>query len=162
VAGAALKWGGFDKALDKFQAKLANQKGALFDALGEALVSGTVQRFKDEQDPEGKAWAPVARPGKILTDTARLRNSIDYAIAGDTILAGSNAMYALIHQKGGTITPKKGKYLKFKVGGKGGKGGNWISAKQVTIKARPYLGISKSDWEEIAATIRDFIGGAFK
>jgi phage gpG-like protein len=98
----------------------------------------------------------VARSGKILTDTARLRNSIDYAVAGDTILVGSNAVYALIHQKGGEIKPVHKKALKFKVGDK------WIVAKKVTIKARPYLGISKADWEEIEETIREFIGGAFQ
>lgn len=156
ASGATMKWGGFDKALDTLQAKLASQKKALMEACAEALVSGTLKRFQDEQDPQGKPWAPVARPGKALTDTARLRNSIDYAIAGDTILVGSNVVYALIHQMGGTIVPKKGKYLKFKVGGK------WVNAKQVTIKARPYLGVSKEDWEEIEATISDFISGAFQ
>jgi phage virion morphogenesis protein len=155
ASGAAMQWGGLDKAMDKFQKKLAGQKKALMDACGEALVSGTLKRFEDEEDPHGKPWAPVARSGKILADTARLRNSIDHAVAGDTILVGSNVVYALIHQKGGTIQPVNKKALKFKVGGK------WISAKQVTIKARPYLGISKADWKEIEETIRDFIGGAF-
>jgi phage gpG-like protein len=65
-------------------------------------------------------------------------------------------IYALIQQKGGVIKPVKKKTLKFKVGGK------WVSAKQVTIKARPYLGISKEDWREIGDTISDFIAGAFK
>jgi len=155
--GATLNWGGFDKALDSLQDKLANRKGDLMKACAEVLVSGTLKRFRDEEDPEGKPWAPVARPGKALTATARLQRSINSAIAGDTILVGSNLIYALIHQKGGTIRPKAGKYLKFQL-----PGGNWISAKQVTIKARPYLGISKEDWAEIQATIRDFIGGAFK
>jgi phage virion morphogenesis protein len=156
TSGATMKWGGFDKALDKFRSVLANQKKALMEACGEALGSGTLKRFQDEEDPEGQHWAPVARSGKILTDTARLRKSIDYAVAGDTVLVGSNVVYALIHQKGGEITPKKGKYLKFKVGGK------WVNAKKVTIKARPYLGISKADRQEIEETIRDFVGGAFQ
>jgi phage virion morphogenesis protein len=155
--GATLNWGGFDKALDKLQDNLANKKKALMDACAEVLVSGTLKRFRDEQDPEGRPWAPVARPGKILTDTSRLQRSISSAIAGDTILVGSNLIYALIHQKGGTIRPKAGKHLKFRL-----PDGNWVSAKQVKVKARPYLGISKEDWAEIEATIRDFIGEAFK
>jgi phage virion morphogenesis protein len=154
-SGASMRWGGLDAALDKFQDMLASQKKTLLEACGEALVSGTLQRFIDEEDPEGNKWAPIDRSGKILTDTARLRNSIDYAIAGDTILVGSNVIYALIHQTGGTIKPKTKKALKFKIGDK------WIVAKQVTIKARPYLGISKGDWKEIADTISDFVGGAF-
>jgi phage virion morphogenesis protein len=159
-SGASMRWGGFDKALDKFQDVLANQKKALLEACGDALVSGTLKRFQDEEDPQGNDWAPVARSGKILTDTARLRNSIDSAVAGDTVLVGSNVIYALIHQKGGVIKPVKKKALKFRVGK--GKGGKWVSAKQVTIKARPYLGISKEDWQEIGETISDFMGGAFR
>jgi phage virion morphogenesis protein len=159
-SGASMKWGGFDKALNKFQDALANQKKALLEACGDALVSGTLKRFQDEEDPQGQKWAPVARSGKILTDTARLRNSIDSAVAGDTVLVGSNVIYALIHQEGGVIKPVNKKSLKFKVGK--GKGGKWVSAKQVTIKARPYLGISTEDWQEIGETISDFIGEAFR
>ena len=151
-----MDWGGLDTALKKFQDALAHQKQDLMEALGDALVSGTLKRFEDEEDPEGKKWEPVARSGKILTDTARLRNSIDSAVAGDTVLVGSNVKYARIHQKGGVIKPVKKKALKFKVGGK------WVYAKKVTIKPRPYLGISKDDWREIADTISDFISGAFE
>ncbi len=163
-----MSWGGLDKALDKFQAILTNKKQDLLESCGEALVTGTVQRFMDEEDPEGNKWEPSGRAwqkglghatrkatknrkgrrfkadsgnfGKTLTDTARLRNSIDYAVAGDTVLVGSNAAYALIHQKGG-------------MAGRGHK---------TRIPARPYLGISKNDWEEIEGAIQDFIVGAFK
>lgn len=38
------------------------------------------------------------------------------------------------HEKGGTIKPKNGKYLRFQIDGK------WIMARSVTIPARPYLG----------------------
>ncbi|KKN39096.1 hypothetical protein LCGC14_0746920 [marine sediment metagenome] len=41
--------------------------------------------------------------------------------------------YALIHELGGRIVPKKAKVLRFKVDGQ------WRSAKEVTIPARPYL-----------------------
>lgn len=155
--GATMKWGGFDKALDKLQGKLAGQKKALMEACGEALVSGTVKRFADQKDPQGKPWASTRRGGKILNDSARLRNSIDYAVAGDTILVGSNVKYALIHQKGGVIKPKNKKILHFKT-----PDGKDVFVKSVTIPARPYLGVSKEDWAEIEATIKDFIGGAFE
>ena len=159
-SGVSMKWGGLDKALDKFQEALANQKQDLMESLGDALVSGTLKRFEEEEDPQGNKWASVARSGKILTDTARLRNSIDSAVAGDTVLVGSNVKYARIHQLGGTVKPVNKKALKFKTGK--GKGAKWAQAKQVTIPARPYLGISKDDWKEIEETISDFIGGAFK
>jgi phage virion morphogenesis protein len=156
TSGATLKWGGFDKGVNNFLDKVQNQRRALLEACGDALVTGTLKRFEQEKAPDGSNWAPVDRSGKILTDTARLQRSIDSAVSGDTVLVGSNLVYALIHQKGGEIRPVKKKSLKFKVGGK------WINAKKVTIKARPYLGISKEDWEELADTIHDFINGAFE
>ena len=174
ASGVRMNWGGLDTALLR-AAKALSDRQALLEACGEALVSGTLKRFEDEEDPEGKKWEPSARAwergighaarkatkkrkgrrakagsgnfGKTLTDTERLRKSIDSAVAGDTVLVGaktvklgSNTAYAHIHQ----------------MGGQAGRG------RKVKIPARPYLGVSKDDWEEIEGTIGDFIGGAFK
>ena len=49
---------------------------------------------------------------------------------------GSNLKYARIHEEGGVIKPKKGKYLKFTVGGK------TIFTESVTIPKRPFLSSS--------------------
>jgi len=50
-------------------------------------------------------------------------------------------IYALIHEKGGVIRPKKGEFLTFQPGRKAGtaavKGGPWVRVRQVTIPARP-------------------------
>jgi phage virion morphogenesis protein len=155
-------------ALDKLQEKLAHQKRTLMEACGDALVSGTLKRFDEEKDPEGKAWEPSARAwekglghaarkatknrkgrrfkaasgnyGKTLTDTARLRNSIDSAVAGDTVFVGSTVKYARIHQMGG-------------MAGKG---------RKVKIPARPYLGVGEEDREEVIETIREFLAGTLK
>jgi phage virion morphogenesis protein len=173
ASGVAMKWGGFDKAINKFSKKLKQQKGLLLEAIGEALVSGTIKRFQDEEDPEGNKWQPSRRTlaagskkaavkrdakgrilkgsgkiikkgrkggGKTLTDSARLRNSITSDVEGDTVLVGSNVKYSRIHQKGG----KAGKKHKS------------------VIPARPYLGMSKADRQEVADTINDFFSGAFK
>ncbi|MDR1398107.1 MAG: phage virion morphogenesis protein [Desulfarculales bacterium] len=172
-SGVSLKWGGFDKALNKFSKKLKSQKAILLEAVGEVLVSGAIKRFQDEEDPKGNKWKPSQRTmamktqksavkrdakgrilkgsgkilkkgrkggGKTLTDTARLRNSITSEVNGDSVLVGSNVKYARIHQLGG-------------MAGKGHK---------ITIPARPYLGISKEDRQEVADTINDFFSGAFK
>lgn len=159
-SGCSLNWGGFDKAMLKAAQKLGN-KQALLDSVGEALVSGTLARFDAEEDPEGNKWEPSRRAqeegGKTLSDTAILRRSIEYATTGDKVMVGSNQPYALIHQKGGTIKPKKAKKLVFK-----GSGGKKVFAKEVTIPARPYLGVSADDMEEVQATIADFLAGAFK
>lgn len=158
--GVALNWGGFDKALGKAAHKLGDTQ-ALMESVGEALVSGTLKRFSDQEDPQGKQWEPSARAaeegGETLTKTAALRNSIDYAATSDKVMVGSNLPYARIHQKGGTIKPKKAKKLVFK-----GRGGKKVAVDEVTIPARPYLGVSPDDMKEVRETISDFLAGTFK
>lgn len=157
--GAAINWGGLDKALGKATHTLGNTQ-ALMSSIGEALVSSTLERFEAEEDPKGNPWEPSARAaegGKTLTDTARLRRSIDYAATADKVMVGSNLAYARIHQLGGTITPKKAKKLVFK-----GHGGKKVAVDQVTIPARPYLGVSEDDKDDVRETMADFLAGAFK
>lgn len=141
-AGVSLNWGGFDKVIGAAKSKAANTKKALMANVGEALVSSTIMRFDAEQGPDGQKWKPskraAAEGGKTLTDTARLRKSIDYAATPAKVMVGSNVVYARIHQ----------------LGGKAGKG--------VTLPARPYLGVSKDDMEEVKAILADFLAGTFK
>lgn len=158
--GVSLNWGGFDKALGKAAHKLGNTR-ALMESVGEALVSGTLKRFQDEEDPTGTKWPKSKRAakegGQTLTNIGTLRKSIDKIATSDKVMVGSNLPYARIHQKGGTVKPKKGKYLKFK-----GLDGKDVFVKEVTIPARPYLGVSKEDMEEVRETVADFLKGAFK
>ena len=114
---------------------------SMLNAIGEALVSGTLERFANEESPDGKKWEPSGRAwtqglksrrgrmGKTLQDTGRLRSSIDYAVTADSVLVGSEVEYARIHQMGG-------------------RAGRGHTAK---IPARPYLGVSKADKAEIKA-----------
>lgn len=158
--GASLNWGGFDKAMSNAAKKMANKK-LLMATIGESLVSGTIKRFADEEDPQGKKWEKSERAksesGVTLTETGRLRKSIDYAATPDKVMVGSNIAYARIHQFGGTIKPKGKKSLKFK-----GLDGKDVFVKQVDIPARPYIGVSKQDMDEVRATIKAFLAGAFK
>lgn len=73
--------------------------------------------------------------------TGVLEGSIDIAegaaVVGDGVegLWGSkDVLYALIHELGGTITPKKARALKFQL-----PDGSFRIVKSVTIPARPYL-----------------------
>lgn len=158
--GVSLNWGGFDKALFKAGHKLGNTQ-ALMESVGEALISGTLKRFDDEEEPTGKKWPKSKRAtkegGQTLTNVGTLRKSIDKIATPDKVMVGSNLPYARIHQKGGTIKPKKGKYLKFK-----GLDGEDVFVKEAKIPARPYLGVSKEDMEDVRETMADFLAGAFK
>lgn len=142
-AGVSLNWGGLDKAIGNAVKNMANHQ-ALMNSVGEALVSNTIDRFQKEETPEGAQWEPSGRAsnesGQTLTDTARLKKSIDYAATSDLVMVGSNTVYARIHQLGGQT-------------GKGHK---------VTMPARPYLGVSKADMEEVKSILHDFLAGAFK
>ena len=141
--GVSLNWGGFDKALSKAGHKLGDTQ-ALMESVGDALVSGTLKRFDAEEEPTGKKWPKSKRAakegGQNLTDKAFLRRSIDYAATPEKVMVGSNLPYARIHQ----------------LGGKTGKG------HKVDMPARPYLGVSKEDMEEVRETMADFLAGAFK
>lgn len=142
--GVALNWGGFDKVVGKASSKMGDTKKALMASIGEALVSSTLKRFDAEEGPDGKPWQPskraAAESGKTLTNTARLRKSIDYAATASMVMVGSNVVYARIHQ----------------MGGKAGKG------HKLTVPARPYLGVSKEDMEEVKAILAEFLAGTFK
>ncbi len=151
-SGVSLNWGGLDRLVERGGKRLAAQRRNLLNAVGETLVSGTLERFENEEDPEGKKWEPSGRAweqgvkgrrgrmGKAVQDSGRLRSSIDYAVMQDGVLVGSNVEYARIHQ----------------MGGKAGRG------RKVTIPARPYLGISKEDREEVEALITDYMEDCFK
>ncbi|WP_302616415.1 phage virion morphogenesis protein [uncultured Desulfovibrio sp.] len=142
--GVALNWGGFDKVVGKASSKMGDTKKALMASIGEALVSSTLKRFDAEEGPDGKPWQPskraAAESGKTLTNTAELRKSIGYAATASKVMVGSKAGYARIHQ----------------MGGKAGKG------HKLTVPARPYLGVSKEDMEEVKAILAEFLAGTFK
>lgn len=149
-SGVSLNWNGFDRAVNGLASRSASAKTVLMAEIGEALVSGTIDRFTKGEDPEGHTWEPSGRAwaegvddggfGKTLVDTARLRNSIDYAAAPDALAVGSNVVYARVHQ----------------LGGKAGRG------RKVTIPARPYLGVSKADMEEVQSILAEFLAQPFK
>jgi HK97 gp10 family phage protein len=73
---------------------------------------------------------------KGLIDTGRLRASVvTQALSHKTVVVGvQNLVYAAIHEFGGVIKPKNGSYLRFKT-----KDGNWVTTKEVTMPARPYM-----------------------
>jgi phage virion morphogenesis protein len=129
----------------------------LMDRIGQALVSSTMERFETEQAPDGARWAPSLRArtegGKTLTKSAVLRGSITHIFRGDQVEVGTNVLYAGIHQEGGTIRPKRSGRLTFRLPG----GLGFRSVAQVVIPARPFLGVSPDDEEEIVAQAEDYL-----
>lgn len=127
-------------------------------AIGVGLVASTHMRFVTQTDPEGNAWealnpiyAQDKRNARILTESGRLRNSINARASSDEVLVGSNLIYAAPHQFGAVIKPVSAPFLRFRMGG------NLIKADSVTLPARPFLGISSDDEAMIAETVFGFV-----
>ena len=107
--------------------------------------------------PDGTAWQPNWAGTPILLETGRhLHDSIASNSWGDGGEWGASWEYAHVHQEGMVITPKNGAALKFWFQ----KGGfvEFVMAKQVTIPARPFVGVSAGDAQKIRELVTDFLG----
>lgn len=142
-------------ALDKLQHL---DTAPLMRRLGERIQAFTQDRFDEQKSPDGKLWdklnpdyaktKPAHNRDKILTSSGDLHDYIHWQLLNaQTVLVGSNAKYAAIHQFGGTIRPKRGKALSF--------GGRFF--RSVKIPARPFLGISAKDKKEIREIVIDWV-----
>ena len=136
-------------------------KKSLNAALAETTRESTLERFRQSRDPSGKRWKTSIRAantgGKTLIATAQLRNSIKSYSDETGFAVGTNAKHTATHQfgePGRTIRAKTTRGLRFQVGGR------WVTKKQVKVKipARPFLGLSEGDMQEIKATVEEFIG----
>ena len=131
-------------------------KAGINNAIAEGLRTSTIERFQAEKSPEGKKWKQSIRAreegGKTLTKSTALRSSIRSDSSADGLAIGTNDIRAATHQFGDTriIKAKRKKALRFRVNGR------WVSKKEVkvTIPARPFLGVSEEDEEEIKELLR--------
>ncbi len=131
--------------------------------IGLALVQVVQERFRDERDPFGQPWAPlspayaaVKRGNHILTRSGLLMRSITFRASVDEVAVGSNRVYAAIHQFGGTIVPKNGKALVFRLGSR------VVRAKSVTIPQRPYLGFGPADRRAVLQVLEAAVQSALE
>lgn len=130
-------------------------------ALAQAMRESTLERFRQGKGPDGRRWRESKRAiregGRTLVQTAQLRNSIHAYSDASGFAVGTNAKHASTHQfgePGRIIRARRKKVLRFQYNGK------WVSKKQVTVKipARPFLGLSEEDMQELKETVEDFIG----
>lgn len=167
---------------------------ALGNRLGTAMVAETRARFLTATAPDGSRWQPLARPrpdggSRPLLDTGVLRASITYRAEPDAVVVGSNSPYAGLHQSGGTVRPRSGKYLAIpltreakragsprRMSGlqfrpsKGGRAGvlvgvggvaQYALVKSVTVPARPFVGVSAELAETLAGVAADYYGDLY-
>lgn len=157
MAGVSFRLEGADEALQKLGAAAARLEHPmpLHDLIGAMLTTSTQQRFEAERDPDGNPWPPSIRAlttgGKTLTDSALLRNSMTHEATDTGVAVGTNALYAAIHQFGGTIRPKTASKLVFEVAGQ------TVFVDQVTIPRRAFLGLDEADKKEIIEIAEDYV-----
>lgn len=123
------------------------------------LADETRERFETGRAPDGTPWTPSRRVqedgGQTLVLSGDLLGSIredwtaDSAAAGPEASGGA-AIYALIHQRGGTIVPRNGRALAF--------GGRLVA--RVVMPKREYLGFTDADADYSVAVLLDHLGGA--
>jgi phage virion morphogenesis protein len=152
-----------NQALHALQEKVINLRPVLLK-IGELLQESTEDRLNSGKnvDPTGKPWVTLQpwyqeqkkrNQGKILSLNGHLADSINHdVINGNTVIVGTNKEYAAIHQFGGVIRPKTAKALN--VGGR--------AVKKVTIPARPFLGVSNQDKENILDAVLDHMAAAWR
>jgi len=134
-------------------------KAGIMNAIAEGLRTSTMERFQAQETPEGTKWNPSIRARetgeKTLIRTSALRTSIKAEADSTGLAVGTNLIYAATHQFGDerTIRAKNGKYLKFKIGD------HFVSkpSVRVNIPARPFLGISRQDDEDIREMLEDIV-----
>ena len=109
--------------------------------IGSMMAASTDFRFEAGEAPDGTKWEPSQRAieegGMTLVDKAHLRNSIEYFAGPGEVEIGTSTIYAAIHQSGGLT----------------GRGHS------VDMPARPFLGMSDQDADNVVAILSDYLGG---
>lgn len=126
---------------DKLKAGLSNVEHNYPQATEQAMRAATLKVAATAK----RDYLSGPRPDKLGVVTGRLRNSIMTQVrgSGGTVqgIVGTSIIYAAIHEYGGTILPVSSDYLRFFFE----KAGHWVSLKQVTIPARPFLSTALRD-----------------
>lgn len=132
-----------------------------------------------------KSWRASHEGGQTLSGPRRrLRNSITYDAQAGSVAVGTNVVYAAIHQFGGIIRAKAGPFLSIPVTPAARAAGSprnmaglhvaqtlkgqfmlvdakgvtqYLLRAQVTIPARPFLGVSDGDRTEIVGVVERYL-----
>jgi len=150
---------GDDSAVLSALSKLAldrDDKTALLNEIGVNLVENARLRFSDQVAPDGTPWQPSLRAinqgGDTLRDTGTLLASLTHAVLSEGVEYGTNVPYAATMHFGDTIRASAAPYLTFRV-----PGGGWAKKKEVTIPARPFLGLDSDDEQMVVDIIGNFL-----
>lgn len=144
----------FDGIFKKLRPIFDFNADELMTAIGSLGDSQTRRRIEEEKTaPDGTPWKPNNEGTSILMESGQhLLASLAWTASSDQAEWGATWEYAHVHQDGAVIVPKDAKALFFSVGGRP------ITAKKVTIPARPFVGISSENEREIIELVTDHFG----
>lgn len=150
-----LEGGDFDSVFLRLKPIFEFEPAGLMTAIAAMGESQTRRRISEEKTaPDGSAWKPNIEGTSILMETGQhLLQSIASESSTDAAEWGATWEYAHVHQDGMVIKPRNGKALMFMVGGK------MVSVRQVTMPARPFVGLSEDNRQEIEDLVTDVLGG---
>ncbi len=177
-------------ALKRLLGKLrGDDQEVVFAQMGEYLMRSTRERAAREEGPDGAKWRALSpayarqkgkkRPGVPMGkfDFHMLGDQFAYQVDTQGLLLGTNAPYGARFHFGGTSHhAAHSRKLAFgkdrangmktfaRAGSKDVDHEKWatVEAYDVTQPARPWLGVSKADEEELQAIVMDHIGEAFE
>lgn len=118
--------------------------------IGGLIQSQTERRIEEDRaSPEGEAWVPWSetyaasrhKGNRLLQASGAFRDSIAWDLTGDELRVGSNMVFAALHQFGGTDDMAPG---------------------PAAVPARPYLGLSAADIQEIEDAMGDWIASVMQ
>lgn len=162
------------------------QPRSFYQAIGNHMVASTGENFLAETTPDGTPWTPLKpatikarqRRGRsglgILRERGRLKGSISFQLEEGGVRIGSPVAYAAIHQFGGTIERLARQGSIFRRQNKDGSFGRRfakrknktsvatavsIGAHQITIPARPFLGVGPGDVDDILRLAEQWLTG---
>ena len=179
TASPALK-----KAMREMQ---GDGRAAMLEDMGELLVLTTRERQEREVSPDGSAWRALSpaykrykqkkRPGvKILKfDFHMMGDQFSFQVAADALYVGTNAPYGAVHQFGHTFERKaRTQDMHFRRGDDGKVGTRFVPRSksnvtrkanvpehQIVIPARPWLGLSQDDGEQMLTIAAKHLRGMF-
>lgn len=174
------------EGLDRFKAKM-DRLDDMWRIVEQRELEMTFERFSTKKTPDGAAWPAnkpltlmLAKGGSMMNRSGALKGSITASGGGLRYVIEPHMIYAAIHQFGGTITPKNGRFLRIPIGkgtrmskeqagklgveatrGRKGQDGKSksdaaIFLSKVTIPKREYLGVGAKDREMIERTVREW------
>jgi len=144
-----------DPALAAIAAALGDMSPVMAD-IGELLLVSAQDRMRDGEQPDGAPFAPRSQTtldryakldltfGAPLNVSGDMRNTLFYDADKDSVEYGSNAIQAAVMQFGAA----KGAF---------GKASNGASIPWGTIPARPFIGLSDDDQDNIVAELSEWL-----